>query len=169
MCLNCGQENRTKRLMSAKCTARTPTAAVPGPPLSRPNWANLLLWATVALAGSGRLAASEGPSEAKPAGIVFQAHSITNDRSPSTAGELVSIFQRSRDFQSTNVAAVTDLNRDNVFGKGDVNVGYRTAFQFYAVKAGQWTFALAYDAGTASCVLIDDKPLFFTDQDVWVG
>ena len=141
---------------------------MPVPPLSRPNWANLFLWVVIALAGSGRLAASEGPNESKPPGIVFQTHSITNEKPP-TAEQLMTIFQRSPNFESRNVGAVTDLNRGNVFGKEDVNVGYRIAFQFYAAKAGQWTFDLAYDAVTASCVLIDDTPLFFTDQDVWVG
>jgi hypothetical protein len=141
---------------------------VPVPPLYRPNWATACLWVIVALAGSGRLAANEGPNEAKPPGIVFQTHSVTNEK-PTTAEQLVAIFQRSPNFESRSVTAVTDLNRGNAFGKEDVNVGYRIAFQFYAAKAGEWTFDLAYDAGTASCVLIDDKPLFFTDQDIWVG
>ncbi len=141
---------------------------MPVPPLSRANWANLFLWVIVALAGGGRLGASEGPNEGKPPGIVFQTHSITNEK-PTTIEQLVTIFRKSLNFESRSVTEIADLNRGNVFGKEDVNVGYRVAFQFYAAKAGQWTFDLAYDAGAASCVLVDDKPLFFTDQDIWVG
>jgi len=114
------------------------------------------------------LLASDQPNEAKHAGIVFQVHSITN-ASPGSVEQLVELIYKNPNFESKSVDSVNDLNRQNAFGKEDVNVGYRVAFQFFAGRGGQYTFELVYDAGIASCVRIDDRPMFFTDQDVWTG
>ena len=101
--------------------------------------------------------------------IIFEVDSIFVERRPRDINELAAFFGKSEVFDSNYVDAIESLNRQNVFGKPDVDVGYLIYFEFYAETEGKWQFEFVYDAGIASGVFVDDEVILFSDLDLWLN
>lgn len=100
--------------------------------------------------------------------IVFEVYDIFVEVHPLDINELTATFEKDTDYDSNNVAAIENLNRQNVFKKADVDVGYRIYFEFYADIEGTWQFDFVYDAGIASGIFIDQGVILFSNTDVWL-
>jgi hypothetical protein len=105
--------------------------------------------------------------QVKPA-ILFEVDSVIVEKRPKDINGLTAIFERDLPFDSNNVEAIESLNRQNVFGKPDLDVGYLVYFEFYTETEGKWEFEFVYDAGIASGAFVDEEVILFSDLDLWL-
>lgn len=101
--------------------------------------------------------------------IVFEVYDIFAEVRPLDMNGLTAMFEKNTGFDSSNVTAIENLNRLNVFSKADVDVGYRIYFEFYADIEGTWQFDFVYDAGVASGAFVDQEIIFFSNTDIWIN
>ena len=109
---------------------------------------------------------NDGEAIKLPPAIIFEADHIFVEKSPQNINEIKAMFEKNGKVDSTTVYAIEKLNRQSVFNKDDSEVGYRIYFEFFAEVQGKYEFDLVYDADTASTVLIDQQPIFFSNLAV---
>jgi hypothetical protein len=102
-------------------------------------------------------------------GIFFEAYNVFVAKRPQDINDINKMLADSTDYNCAEVEEANGLNRQNIFGKPDEDVAYVITFSFNADKAGQWEFALSYDAGIASALTIDEKVVMFSDLDIWAS
>jgi hypothetical protein len=102
-------------------------------------------------------------------GISFQVYNVFVAKRPQNADDINNMLTGSTDYNCAEVEEVNGLNRKNIFGKPDEDVAYVLSFIFNAETSGQWEFALSYDAGIASALIIDEKVVMFSDLDIWAS
>jgi hypothetical protein len=102
-------------------------------------------------------------------GILFEAYNVFVATRPHNINDINNALANSADYNCAEVEEANGLNRKNIFGKPDEDVAYVITFSFNAEKSGQWEFALSYDAGIASALIIDEKAVMFSDLDIWAS
>jgi len=105
----------------------------------------------------------------KTKGILFEAYNIFVAKRPHDINDINNLLAGKADYNCIEVEEANGLNRENIFGKPDEDVAYVLSFIFNAETPGQWEFALSYDAGIASALIIDDKVIMFSDLDIWAS
>jgi hypothetical protein len=100
-------------------------------------------------------------------GMLFEVYNVFAPKRPHDLNDINTILAGSTDCNCVEVEEANGLNRKNIFGKADEDVAYVVSFNFNADAAGQWEFALSYDAGIASTLIIDDKVIMFSDLEIW--
>lgn len=99
-------------------------------------------------------------------GILFEAYHVFVAKRPVDINDINNLLAGSTDYNCAEVEEANELNRQNIFGKPDKDVAYVITFSFNAETSGQWEFALSYDAGIASALIIDEKVVMFSDLDI---
>jgi hypothetical protein len=102
-------------------------------------------------------------------GILFEVSNVFVTKRPNDINDILKLLAGSADYNCTEVEEANGLNRQSIFGKPDEDVAYVITFSFNAETAGQWEFALSYDAGIASALVIDGKVVMFSDLDIWAS
>jgi hypothetical protein len=102
-------------------------------------------------------------------GILFEAYNVFVAKRPQDANDMNTLLANSTDCNCAEIEEVNGLNRQNIFSKPDEDVAYVVSFMFNADKSGLWEFALSYDAGIASALIIDEKVVIFSDLDIWAS
>jgi hypothetical protein len=102
-------------------------------------------------------------------GILFEAYNVFVAKRPHDINDINNLFAGSTDYNCAEVEEANGLNRQNIFGKPDEDVAYVVSFTFNAEKSGQWEFALSYDAGIASALIVDGEVVMFSDLDIWAS
>jgi len=102
-------------------------------------------------------------------GILFEVYNVFVVKRPHDINDINNLLANSTDYNCTEVEEANGLNRQNIFGKPDEDVAYVVSFTFNAETSGQWEFALSYDAGIASALIIDGKAVMFSDLDIWAS
>jgi hypothetical protein len=102
-------------------------------------------------------------------GILFEVYNVFVAKRPHDVNDINNVIAGSTDCNCTAIEEANGLNRQNIFGKPDEDVAYVVSFTFNAETSGQWEFALSYDAGIASALIIDGKVVMFSDLDIWAS
>jgi hypothetical protein len=102
-------------------------------------------------------------------GILFEVSNVFVTKRPHDINDINNLLAGSADYNCAEVEEANGLNRQNIFGKPDEDVAYVITFSFNAETSGQWEFALSYDAGIASALVIDEKVVMFSDLDIWAS
>ncbi|MGA2678233.1 MAG: hypothetical protein ABSF37_02910 [Sedimentisphaerales bacterium] len=99
-------------------------------------------------------------------GIFFEVYNVFVAKRPHDINDINNLLAGSADYNCAEVEEANGLNRKNIFGKPDENVAYVITFSFNAETSGQWEFALSYNAGIASALIIDEKVVMFSDLGI---
>ncbi|HEY5503516.1 MAG TPA: hypothetical protein VIK28_00035 [Sedimentisphaerales bacterium] len=102
-------------------------------------------------------------------GILFEVYNVFVAKRPHDINDINNLLAGSADYNCAEVEEANGLNRQSIFGKPDEDIAYVITFSFNAETAGQWEFALSYDAGIASALIIDEKVVMFSDLDIWAS
>ena len=102
-------------------------------------------------------------------GILFEVYNVFVAKRPHDINDINNLLAGSADYNCAEIEEANGLNRQSIFGKSDEDVAYVISFSFNAETSGQWEFALSYDAGIASMLIIDNKVVMFSDLDIWAS
>ena len=98
--------------------------------------------------------------------IFFEVYNVSVAKRSHDINDINNLLADSADYNCAEVEEANGLNGQNIFGRPDRDVAYVITFSFNAEKSGQWKFALSYDAGIASALIIDEKVVMFSDLDI---
>jgi hypothetical protein len=99
--------------------------------------------------------------------ILFKVYNLFVTKRPGDFTDMNNLLAGINDVNCAEIEEANGLNNRNIFGKPDEDVAYVITFAFNADASGQWEFALSYDAGIASALIIDNKVIMFSDVDIW--
>jgi len=111
-------------------------------------------------------AGQTGCDKSSDKSIFFEAYNVFVAKRPHDINDINNMLADSADYNCAEVEEANGLNRQSIFGKPDEDVAYVITFSFNAEKSGRWEFALSYDAGIASALIIDEKVVMFSDLDI---